>query len=82
MSTKNIFAWTLSGLVVIITIMALLGIWDIIDWSYLKQYFGKAFQSFIIIVVGGVVIYIIHALFGTGQPKQQQPQPQHKINVD
>jgi len=62
MNTRNLFAYVLSALVLIITIMALLGIWDIIDWNYLRQYFGKTIQSLIIIVISAVVIYLIQSL--------------------
>ncbi len=82
MNTRNLFAWVLSGLVVIITIMALLGIWDVIDWTFLRQYLGKTIQSLIIIVISGVVIYIINALFGSSQKSVQSPQPQQRPSVD
>jgi len=42
--------------------MALLGIWDIINWDYLRQYFGKTIQSLIVIVISAVVIYLIQSL--------------------
>ncbi len=72
MQTKNIFAWILSGLVVVITIMTLLGIWDVINWAFLRQYLGKTIQSLIIIVIAGVFIYIINALFGTSSKNINQ----------
>lgn len=62
MNARNIFAYTLSGLVLAITVMALLAIWGIIDWEYLSRYFGKAIQSMVIIVISAVVIYLIQSL--------------------
>lgn len=62
MNTRNLFAYVLSALVLIITIMALLGIWDVIDWNYLQRYFGKTIQSLIIIIISAVVIYLIQSL--------------------
>ena len=62
MNARNIFAYTLSGLVLAITIMALLAIWGIIDWEYLSRYFGKTIQSLVIIVISAVVIYLIQSL--------------------
>ncbi len=62
MNTKNLFAYVLSALVLIITIMALLGVWDVIDWGYLRQYLGKTIQSLIIIVISAVAIYLIQSL--------------------
>jgi uncharacterized membrane protein len=72
MSTRNLFAWILMGLVIIITFMALLGVWDVIDWSFLRQYMGKTIQSLIIIVISGVVIYIISAIFNMNANKANQ----------
>jgi uncharacterized membrane protein len=82
MNTRNIFVWILTSLVIVITIMALLGVWNIIDWGFLKQYLGKTFQSLIIIVISGVVIYIINALFGTNQKPMRQPEQQQRSSVD
>jgi uncharacterized membrane protein len=82
MNTRNIFVWLLTGLVVVITILALLGIWDVLDWGFLKQYMGKTIQSLIIIVISGVVIYIINALFGAPQKSVQQPEQQQRSPID
>ena len=71
MNTRNLFAWILMGLVIIITFMALLGVWDVIDWSFLRQYLGKTIQSLIIIVISGVVIYIISAIFNMNVNKNR-----------
>lgn len=62
MNTRNLFAYLLSGLVILITIMALLGIWDVLDWGYLRQYFGKSIKSLIVIGISAVVIYVIQSL--------------------
>ncbi len=63
MNTRTIFAYILSGLVLIITLMALLSIWDIIDWAYFRQYFSKTLKSLIVIAISAVVIYVIQSLF-------------------
>lgn len=62
MNTRSLFGYILSILVLAITLMALLGIWGIIDWTYLRQYFGKTVQSMIIILVSAVVLYLIQSL--------------------
>lgn len=71
MNTRNLFAWILMGLVVVITIMALLGVWNVIDWGFLRQYLGKTIQSLLIIVISGVVIYIISAIFNMNSNKNR-----------
>lgn len=70
MNARNLFAYTLSGLVLAITVMSLLAIWDIIDWEYLSRYFGKTIQSLIIIVISAVVIYLIQSLLFKSEVKK------------
>jgi len=63
MSTSKIFAYILSAIVLGVTLLALLGIWDVIDWSYVQRYFWKGIQSLIILSISGVVIYLIKIIF-------------------
>jgi len=72
MNARNLFAYTLSALVLAITIMSLLAIWDIIDWVYLSRYFGKTIQSLIIIVISAVVIYLIQSLLFKSDTKKTE----------
>ena len=72
MSFRNVFAYILSGLVVSIAIMSLLGIWNIIDWQYLQQYFGKTIQSLTIILISAVVIYLIQSLLYKNEQKRTE----------
>lgn len=62
-TSKNVFAVILSFLVLGVTILALLGIWDIIDWSYVQKYFWKSVQSLIILLISAVAIYLIQQIF-------------------
>ncbi|MEN9639183.1 MAG: hypothetical protein RLZZ262_1051 [Bacteroidota bacterium] len=65
--TKSVFAYVLSGVVVLITLIAVLAIWDILPWDFMVQYFGKTIKSFIVIAISAVVIYVIHSLLGSNQ---------------
>lgn len=65
--TKSVFAYILSGIVVLITLISVLAIWDIVPWEFMAQYFGKTIKSLIIIAISAVVIYVIHSLLGTNQ---------------
>lgn len=71
MNSKNIFAYTLSGLVLVITVMALLAVWDIIEWQYIQQYFGKTLKSLVIIAISAVVIFIIQSLLSKKETEQK-----------
>jgi len=63
MKTRNIIAGVLSILVLAITVLALLGIWDIIQWEYVQRYFWKSIQSLIVILISSVVVYLIQQMF-------------------
>ncbi len=73
MNVRNIFAYALSSIVIVITVMSLLAVWDIIEWKYLQQYFGKSIKSLIIIIISAVVVYLIQSLlFKQEATKQEQ----------
>jgi hypothetical protein len=63
MKTRNILATVLSILVLAITVLALLGIWDVIQWEYVQRYFWKSIQSLIVILISSVVVYLIQQMF-------------------
>ncbi|MBL0315193.1 MAG: hypothetical protein IPP69_05185 [Flavobacteriales bacterium] len=62
MNIRNIFAYLLSTIVILIALMSLLAIWDIIQWEYVQAYFGKTVRSLIVISISAVVIYLIQSL--------------------
>ena len=68
MNTRNFFASILMLLVVAVIVVALLGIWGIIDWSYVRHYFWKSFLSLVVIVLGSLVIYLIQSIFKSNEP--------------
>ncbi len=57
--TRNFYAVILSGLVLVVTVVALLGIWEIIAWEEFKKYFNKALLSLLIIFISSAVILFI-----------------------
>ncbi|MFY8137558.1 MAG: hypothetical protein ACOVMR_05610 [Flavobacteriales bacterium] len=62
-TSRNVFSAVLSIMVLAITLLALLGIWDVIDWSYVQKYFWKSVQSLIVLLISAVVIYLIQQMF-------------------
>lgn len=64
MNTRYLFAFLLSALVLGIALLAILGIWNVIEWQYVQKYFWKSIQSLIIILVSGCIIYMIQSLLG------------------
>jgi len=72
MNSRNLFAFVLSAIVLGITLLALLGIWNVIDWSYVQKYFWKSIQSLIIILISSVVIYMIQSLLGKEEQQEER----------
>ncbi len=56
---KKVIAYFLSGLVLIFAIIAILGVWDVIDLEHLLR---KMFQSMMVILVASAVIVFIFAI--------------------
>ena len=67
--TRNWFAAAMSIVVILIVVIGVLGIWEIIDWNILKNFFWKSVQSLFVMLIGGVVIYLIYALLYKEEPK-------------
>lgn len=72
-SLKKFFAILLSFLVLIVTILSILAIWDVID---IKDLFGKAFSSLVIIfVASAVILFIFTVLYPVGLKKNNDNIP-------
>jgi hypothetical protein len=69
MNTKNIFSYILSSIVVLITLISVLAIWEIVPWDFMVQYFGKTIKSLIVICISAVIIYVIHSLLHSSNQK-------------
>lgn len=72
-SLKKFFAILLSFLVLIVTILSILAIWDVID---IKELYGKAFSSLVIIFVSSaVILFIFTVLYPVGLKKSNDNNP-------
>jgi len=72
-SLKKFFAILLSILVLIITVLSILAIWDIIE---VKDIFGRAFSSLVIIfVASAVILFIFTVLYPAGLKKNNDNTP-------
>jgi hypothetical protein len=58
-SVKKIIAYFLTGLVLIFSIVAILGIWDIVELEHLLN---RMFQSMMVILVAAAVIVFVFAI--------------------
>ena len=59
MKVKKIIAYTLSVLVLLFSLVAILGIWDVIDIEYL---IARMFKSLMVILAAAAVVVLIFSI--------------------
>ena len=71
MKIKRIIAYTLSVLVLLFSIVAILGIWDVIDIEYL---ISRMFKSLMVILAAAAVIVLIFSILDRPErPERIEP---------
>lgn len=68
MKVKKIIAYTLSILVLLFSIIAILGIWEIVDIEYL---IARMFKSLMVILAAAAVIVLIFSILD--RPDRTEP---------
>jgi hypothetical protein len=66
MKVKRIIAYTLSALVLIFSLVAILGIWDVIDIEYL---IARMFKSLMVVLAAAAVVVLIFSILD--RPERQ-----------
>ncbi len=69
MDIRKAIAYTLSAFVLMFSLLAILSIWDIIDYNFL---FKRMFQSFIVVLVAAAVIVLIFAIIAKDDKHNDQ----------
>jgi len=59
MKVKRIIAYTLSTLVLLFSLVAILGIWDVIDIEYL---ISRMFKSLMVVIAAAAVVVLIFSI--------------------
>ena len=59
MKVKKIIAYTLSALVLMFSIVAILGIWEVIDIEYL---IARMFKSLMVVMAAAAVVVLIFSI--------------------
>ena len=59
MKVKRIIAYTLSALVLLFSLVAILGIWDVIDIQYL---ISRMFKSLMVVLAAAAVVVLIFSI--------------------
>jgi len=69
MKVKRIIAYTLSALVLIFSMVAILGIWELIDIEYL---IARMFKSLMVIMAAAAVVVLIFSILD--RPDRRGPE--------
>lgn len=81
--TRNIYAYVLASLVLVITIFALLGIWDIIQWEQFIHLFWKAFYSLLIVFFSAlIVLFIFSTIYKSPIDDQKAAERKHSPQAE
>ena len=73
MKVKRIIAYTLSALVLLFSVVAILGIWEVIDIEYL---ISRMFKSLLVIMAAAAVIVLILSILDRpDRPERMDPNP-------
>ena len=75
MKVKKIIAYTLSVLVLLFSLVAILGIWDVVDIEYL---IARMFKSLMVILAAAAVVVLIFSILDRPErherPEQREPE--------
>lgn len=73
-TTRNIYAYLLAAAVIVVTVLGLLGIWDLLQWEDIKDFFWKGIYSLILILFSGaVVLFIFSTIYKTEKKPPSSP---------
>ncbi|MFZ5941916.1 MAG: hypothetical protein ACOYXB_15215 [Bacteroidota bacterium] len=67
---RKAIAYTLSIFVLLFSFLAILSVWDIIDYNFLMK---RMFQSLIVVLVAAAVIVLIFAIMVKEDRHEDQP---------
>jgi len=62
MNIRNAYAYILAGLIIAVAVIALLGIWEIIDWMEFKKILEKSWLSLLVIGVATALVMLVFNL--------------------
>ncbi len=68
MSVKKIIAYTLSVLVLLFSVVAILGIWDIVD---IEDLIARMFKSLMVILAAAAVVVLIFSILDRPERKDE-----------
>jgi len=74
MKVKRIIAYTLSALVLLFSLVAILGIWDLIDIEYL---IARMFKSLMVVLAAAAVVVLIFSILDRPERSERRESDEH-----
>ena len=74
---RNVFAYVLATLVLIVTVLSLLGIWEVIEIDY-QRLLKKGFWSILALFVASAIIMFIFSVIYRTPVNPPQPPPRDR----
>ena len=68
-SVRKIVAYILAGLVIVFSVVAILAIWDVIEYRYLIK---RMFQSLMVVLASSAVIVLIFAILDRSDKEERK----------
>lgn len=72
MKTRNFIFYVASAMVLLVIVISLLRIWNLIDWDFFQLYFWKLIQSLMVVLIGGVILYVLKSIFYREEPRENK----------
>lgn len=69
-NVRKVVAYILAALVLLFSIVAILAIWDIIEYRYLIK---RMFQSLMVVLASAAVIVLIFSILDRGDKDEKKP---------
>ena len=69
-NVRRVVAYVLAALVLLFSVVAILAIWDIIEYRYLIK---RMFQSLMVVLASSAVIVLIFAILDRGDKDDNKP---------
>jgi uncharacterized membrane protein YuzA (DUF378 family) len=66
---KSMFSWVIYAVIGFVTLIAVLSIWDIVEWTMVRDYFWKSISSLLTLAIGAVAVYVVYSILNKPEDK-------------
>jgi hypothetical protein len=66
---KSVFSWVIYAVIGFVTLIAVLSIWDIVEWTMVRDYFWKSISSLLTLAIGAVAVYVVYSILNKPEDK-------------